>query len=149
MLAHADSGELQYTDAPPTVTGNNPPKSGGPSANKSASHNGAAQAPQGNSGSSNPHSSEGGHPGGGSPPGSGSGGGQNGGGENHGHGSKAGSKTSGGSKPASTKNSSGSSPLVPILIAILVLAAVSLGAVTIRQRRRRGSSGASVSPKAG
>jgi hypothetical protein len=37
---------------------------------------------------------------------------------------------------------------VPILIAILVLAAISVGVVTIRRRRQGGSSG-SVSPKAG
>jgi hypothetical protein len=38
---------------------------------------------------------------------------------------------------------------VPILIAILALAAISVGAVTMRARRRRGSEhGPSVSPKA-
>lgn len=42
----------------------------------------------------------------------------------------------------------GSSPLVPILIAIAALAAISIGAVVIRQRRQRGDSGAQVSPKA-
>lgn len=45
----------------------------------------------------------------------------------------------------------GSSPLVPILIAIAILAAISIGAVVYRQRRgdSGGGSGSPVSPKAG
>jgi MYXO-CTERM domain-containing protein len=42
------------------------------------------------------------------------------------------------SQPSST-DSGGSSPLVPILIAVAVLAAISVGAVLVRQRR--GSAG--------
>ncbi len=43
----------------------------------------------------------------------------------------------------------GSSPLVPILIAVAVLAAISIGAVIYRQRRQdSGGSGSPVSPKA-
>ena len=43
----------------------------------------------------------------------------------------------------------GSSPLVPILIAILALAAISVGAVMYRQRRqRRGPGTGTASPKA-
>src|SRR5215213_8658072 len=41
-----------------------------------------------------------------------------------------------------------SSPLIPILIAIAALAAISIGAVVVRQRRQRGGSGGQVSPKA-
>jgi hypothetical protein len=41
-----------------------------------------------------------------------------------------------------------SSPLVPILIAIAALAAISIGAFVIRQRRQRDGSGGQVSPKA-
>jgi hypothetical protein len=41
-----------------------------------------------------------------------------------------------------------SSPLVPILIAIAVLAAISVAAVVIRQRRQRRAPGAQISPKA-
>jgi hypothetical protein len=37
---------------------------------------------------------------------------------------------------------------VPILIAIAVLAAISVGVVTIRQRRQRGGSSTPVSPRA-
>jgi hypothetical protein len=52
-------------------------------------------------------------------------------------------------KPVS-HSSGGSSPLVPILIAIAVLAAISIGAVIYRQRRQdSGGSGSPVSPKAG
>jgi len=42
----------------------------------------------------------------------------------------------------------GSSPLVPILIAIAVLAAISVAVVMIRQRRQRGGPTASASPEA-
>jgi len=38
--------------------------------------------------------------------------------------------------------------VVPILVAIFLLAAISVGAVMIRQRRQRGGSGSPVSPKA-
>jgi cobalamin biosynthesis Mg chelatase CobN len=48
---------------------------------------------------------------------------------------------------SSTTNDEGSSsPLVPILIAVAVLAAISVGAVVVRQRRQR--AGGQVSPKA-
>ncbi len=43
----------------------------------------------------------------------------------------------------------GSSPLVPILIAIAVLAAISIAAVAIRQRRQRSDTGTPLSTKAG
>lgn len=54
-------------------------------------------------------------------------------------------------KGTSTSQSSddGSSPLVPILIGILVLAAISVGAVIFKQRRqRRGPTASAPSPKA-
>lgn len=52
-------------------------------------------------------------------------------------------------KPVS-HSSGGSSPLVPILIAVAVLAAISIGAVIYRQRRQDGGgSGSPVSPNAG
>jgi cobalamin biosynthesis Mg chelatase CobN len=50
-------------------------------------------------------------------------------------------------KPAGeSSGDDGSSPLVPILIAIAVLAAISIGAVVMRQRRQ-GDSGGQASPK--
>ena len=47
-----------------------------------------------------------------------------------------------------TTSPGGSSPLVPILIAIAALAAISISAVMVRQRRQRHSPGSAVSPKA-
>jgi hypothetical protein len=53
------------------------------------------------------------------------------------------------SQGTSHRESSGSSPLVPILIAIAALAAISIGVVMMRARRQRdGRGGASVSPEA-
>ena len=51
------------------------------------------------------------------------------------------------STPASSDD--GSSPLVPILIAAAVLAAISIAALLIRQRRQRDGSSPSLSTKAG
>jgi hypothetical protein len=53
--------------------------------------------------------------------------------------------------PATRSHSSdngGSSPLVPILIAIAALAAISVGVVMIRQRRQRRGPTATASPEA-
>ena len=50
---------------------------------------------------------------------------------------------------ASNDGDGGSSPLVPILIGALVLAAISIAAVAIRQRRQRDSANPSLSTKAG
>lgn len=89
-----------------------------------------------------------------------------GGGGNGGHASKAnspgggnqaseglgGEKEVGGTAQGqnASHSSGGSSPLVPILIAIALLAAISIGAVIYRQRRQGGGgSGSPVSPKAG
>jgi hypothetical protein len=52
------------------------------------------------------------------------------------------------SSAAGAEESGSSSPLVPILIAIAVLAAISIGAVVVRQRRQRDGSGSQVSPRA-
>lgn len=49
---------------------------------------------------------------------------------------------------ASHGDGGGSSPLVPILIAIAALAAISIGAVMFRARRQRAGSGTPVSPEA-
>jgi cobalamin biosynthesis Mg chelatase CobN len=93
-------------------------------------------------------------PGNGGNHGGGNGANQGKGGSSSGKGSEGlgGAKQVGGTetgKPAS-HSSGGSSPLVPILIAIAVLAAISIGAVIYRQRRQDGGgSGSPVSPKAG
>lgn len=50
--------------------------------------------------------------------------------------------------PASSEDDGGS-PLVPILIALAVLAAISIGAVVMRRRREDADPGSPVSPNAG
>jgi len=79
----------------------------------------------------------------------------NGGGSGQGSpGNASGEKKQGGdvlnAKPVSSTTESGgsSSPLVPILIAVAVLAAITIGAVVLRQRRQRGEPGGQVSPRA-
>jgi hypothetical protein len=52
------------------------------------------------------------------------------------------------SSPASA-DGGGSSPLVPILIAIAALGAISIAVVVIRQRRQRDGSSQTLSTKAG
>ena len=53
-----------------------------------------------------------------------------------------------GVKTSKSSEGGGSSPLVPILIAIAVLAAISIGVVMIRQRRQRRGPSATASPEA-
>jgi cobalamin biosynthesis Mg chelatase CobN len=160
VLAQAeDSAGVQYEDAPPTITVPGKTKK----AHKSEPENGSSEADghastapgagggsgpngPGGKGGSPSNGSSGGNPstGGGSGPGQGS----------HGNGStgaQQGSQPATASgKPAATTSSGSSSPLVPILIAIAVLAAISIGAVLYRQRRQRDEAGGSgaVSPKA-
>jgi hypothetical protein len=152
VLAQADSSEIEYRDAPPTVTGEKAPNDNGPSAGSSNAPPGGG----GGGGTAGPGSSDGGSSGGGSSQNSGGisgtpgdGTGQQGSpGKNQSSAVGPGKATEGGATPVSSQDDGGSSPLVPILIAIAVLAAISLGAVMYR-RRRGLSSGSSVSPEAG
>lgn len=73
------------------------------------------------------------------------GGSANGGAKNAVH--PAGQKTPAAVKSQSSDNG-GSSPLVPILIAIAVLAAISVAVVMIRQRRQRRGPTTTASPEA-
>jgi cobalamin biosynthesis Mg chelatase CobN len=152
LLAQADSSGIQYTDAPPTATGKHTiPTQSEPPAHSSKKSGGATA---GNSGGS----SEEGSSAGGS---SSNNGGGSGTAKNAGNGQQGSSGSAPGGvgkaanpsqsaavdgEPASSQSDSGSSPLVPILIAIAVLAAISIGAVIVRQRRR--AAGGSVSPEA-
>jgi cobalamin biosynthesis Mg chelatase CobN len=152
VLAQADSSGIQYSDAPPTVTGSHKiPTQSEPSAHSSKANGGAKANGSGGSGSSGKGSSAGGSSSksGGAPATANGGGtgqqGSPGKGSANGSGNLSGTTQSG--KPASSQDSGSSSPLVPILIAIAVLAAISIGVVAM-QRRRRGSA-PSVSPKAG
>jgi hypothetical protein len=60
-----------------------------------------------------------------------------------------GAQNGSGVQTSKSSDGGGSSPLVPILIAIALLAAISVGVVMVRQRRqRRGPTGSAPSPKA-
>jgi hypothetical protein len=146
-----DSSGIQYSDAPPTATGKNTIPTQKESTKHSSNKSGGAGAS--NSPGAGGGSNGGGSPGGGSSaqPGgakAGAGGAQQGsqgqGGGNGGSGQTNQSAQNG--SPASA-DSGGSSPLVPILIAVAALAAISIGAVVMQRRRR--DSDTSVSPKAG
>jgi cobalamin biosynthesis Mg chelatase CobN len=162
VFAHAEcvsSSCVQYTEAIPNAEGENPSTPHKHPAVAKAADNGGASAPAGEAGKPEPNgamdeSSEkessskgGGVPGTGN--GGGTGQGSRGGSANHGSnpqvqqgGQKAGTSTS-------QPSSSSSSPLVPILIGIVVLAAISVGIVLYRQRRQRsGPSASAPSPKA-
>jgi cobalamin biosynthesis Mg chelatase CobN len=160
VAAGADSSEIQYSDAPPTVTGTKKPVHDETPAKTSKSQNGSN--PSNTSNSKESHSPEGESSGSTSsksdavPPSS-SNGDQNGGSGQGSQGQGSQGKSNGGvqqqnqaAKPiAATKDSGGgSSPLAPILIAIAALAAVSIGVVMLRQRRQRGTPAKTVSPKA-
>jgi cobalamin biosynthesis Mg chelatase CobN len=149
-LALADSGEIQYEEVTPTVTGEkNPPTHHEPTAHPS-NVTGGAQAPgseASNSGSPKAEPSTGGQtPATVNATGDGQG--------SRGHDSTGAKKqpgqdqSPGASKTAAQSDDGGSSPRIPILIAILVLAGISIGVVIMRAKRQQGGPGASVSPKA-
>jgi hypothetical protein len=154
VLAHADSSEIEYQDAPPTVDGGKANKDREPSADSSKA-DGGASAPGG--GSTGSGSSGGGSSAGGSSSNSGGapgtandgGAGQQGSAKGSYDSSVGPGKAIETAKPAASDTGGGSSPLVPVLIAVAALAAISLGALAIRQRRRGGTHGSSVSPEAG
>ena len=145
VLAQADSSGIQYSDAPPTVTGGTVPNGQEPPASSSNAQSGGG----GSAGSGSGGGSSAGGPSSNSPgTASTAGGGAGQQGKDFNGSVGQGTATGSGSKPASSQDGGGSSPLAPILIAIAALAAISLGAVMIRQRRR-GASGSPVSPEAG
>ncbi len=136
----AGSAEIEYSDAPPPVNGSQSYGSG-----SSATSSGGGSKSSTKSGSS-----------GGSKNGSSS---KNGGasakgtGGNRrqriqGKGADGQSSAVGGSQLPGEEASSSSSPLLPILLAILALAAISIGIVLIRRRRERDASGTSVPSEA-
>jgi cobalamin biosynthesis Mg chelatase CobN len=151
VLSQADSSGYQYTPEVPTVTGHesSPTKSGNAHA-KGSKAGGGAQSNQ----SATPAV-----PGSGSSNGPNSGGGAvtGNGGQGNPAGGSAGKPQSGNgggkanlqeekpvSNPTESSDGGSSSPLVPILIVIALLAAGSIGAVVYRQRRQRPA----ISPKA-
>ncbi len=157
VLAQAEESVAPvYEPEVPKVTGhtNPPPKD---KSQAKSSDTGGATAPgdsgttNGSNGSGSEEASVVGNPGSGGGDGTGQGSpanGSNAGGE---QGGKSQSQASQPGKHAGAESASddgSSSPLIPILIAIAALAAISIGAVVIRQRRQRRGPGAQVSPKA-
>jgi len=152
---------IEYNDAPPTATGipqtHNTHPSEPPAKSSNAETGGATAGGAGGGNGSNGSGSGGAGSGGGSASGlnpstAGEGGTSQ---ANPGKGSTVSPQTGSAakSKPQSTAPASssdgGSSPLVPILILLAVLAAISIGALVIRQRRQNSDGpGAAVSPKA-
>jgi hypothetical protein len=149
VLAHA--GVPNYTDAPPDPTGgveiqerSDPPAhSSNTDGSRSGSVTGEGSGDRDGSGagSADDKSSGPGGAGGGSDRGNGQGG--------QGGGSGSGQAAPMAGAPTAAASDDGSSPLIPILIAIAVLAAISIGAVLLRQRRGGDDAGVPVSPKAG
>jgi hypothetical protein len=150
VLAQAGSGTIEYD---PALPGDGGPKQNENIAKSSESPNsGGAEAPP-STGSSEGYAGE-------APQSSESEGNANAG---NGGGTGQGSPDKGNKPPAEAKvqpaapivtpdsasDDDGSSPLVPILIGVGVLAAISIAALTIRQRRQRDGSSPSLSTKAG
>jgi cobalamin biosynthesis Mg chelatase CobN len=156
VLAQADSSGIQYEDATPTATTHGsqiPSGSGGSPAHSSDTKGGGSAS----GGSSNSDSSEAGSSQesestavGGVPANGGNDGNDGKGQGNPGRGAK--NEALSPAKPLGNApgqdDGGGSSPLVPILIAIAVLAAISVGVVAFRQRRRGSGTDARVSPEA-
>jgi len=152
-LAQADSSGIEYSDAPPTVTGNQKIPSRSGSSPNSSKTDGVQSADDGDeavdsseagvgAANDNPSSGAGKNAKAGSDRGTGQ--------PSRGDGSadkpQAGLQENG--QPVAASEDDDSSPLLPILIAIAALAAISIGAVLMRQRRSRDDSGVPVSPKA-
>jgi cobalamin biosynthesis Mg chelatase CobN len=155
-LVQADSAGVIYGEAPPTVPGKKktPTHEDGTPAHSSNTDTGGSTAPGGSGGSGDSGGSSAGSPSTGAndnPSTGGSGEPRQGDQGKASTGSQQGGSVDS-RQPVSTAqpdDQSSSSPLVPILIAIAALAAISIGAVVIRQRRQGGGPDAAVSPKVG
>jgi cobalamin biosynthesis Mg chelatase CobN len=148
-----DSSGIEYRDAPPTATGQIPTKEVPATTSK---NKGGAQNPDNsnNTGESGKDSSEEEATSGGVTGTNGGGTGQGNPGTQQGNPGKASQAAklavakSLGKSPAGESSDSGSSPLVPILIAIAAVMAIAIAVVVIRQRRQRGGPDGHVSPEA-
>ncbi|HEX2095838.1 MAG TPA: hypothetical protein VHF50_00530 [Solirubrobacterales bacterium] len=144
-----DSSGIQYSDAPPTVTGNTSDKDpsgrsntvgGGDDSDQSSRRSGSTAEGKSKDGSDDEQ---------------GGAGGGNDGGKGGAAGKQAGDERSGAGgdvKPldaSAASSDDGSSPLVPILIALAVLAAISFGVLAMRKKRRDTDPGAPASTEAG
>jgi hypothetical protein len=152
-VAQADAPEIEYRDATPSPTGANEI----PSQTKKPAHVSRqpgdtpnTTAPGGSEdGQGEEHAEKGGVVG----DGHGNGQGPNGSGNKQGNqgtpdGTSPGSPAQQPGNQVAAADDGGSSPLVPILIALAVLCAAAIAAVVIRQRRQRGGADGHVSPEA-
>ncbi len=156
VAAHADSSGVEYETGLPKPEGSGQSHKEQVAKSSDSSKNGGAEAPS-NAGSGSDESSyteesQSSEGGGAATAGNDGGSGQGNPGGGASTPEKAGLQpaTPIAKSEAAPEDGGGSSPLVPILIGILVLAAISIAAVMIRQRRQRDGSGPpSLSTKAG
>lgn len=147
-----DSSGIQYSDAPPTVPGKTSDKEpasrsstggGGDGSDQSSTRSGSTADGKAKDGAGEEQ-------GGGGAAGNDDGKGGAAGGRDGGEKSAANGAGSLGADPlGASADDGGSSPLVPILIALAVLAAISVGVVAMRKRREDVDPGAPASPEAG
>jgi cobalamin biosynthesis Mg chelatase CobN len=145
-----DSSGIQYSDAPPTVTGKtsdgNPKSHSGSGGGNGESDQSSTRSGSKADGKSDDRDSD---------DKGGAGGGSDDGGKGGAAGKKAGEEKAGnGATPidhnlAASSEDDDSSPLVPILIALAVLAAISVGVVAMRRKREDADPGAPASHEAG
>jgi hypothetical protein len=142
-----DSSGIQYSDAPPTVTGKVTRESPQGSSSTDRGRDGSRQSSTRPGSNADGKSGDGSRVEGGAGPGGGDGGS---GGEGKQQGDAPAGQAPGSLDvaPASTDDGGGS-PLVPILIALAVLAAISIGAVAMRRKRQDSDPASPVSPEAG
>lgn len=150
VAAQAETGIPEYETEVPTVKGHTNPQSGKAKNNERAESSTEDGSPEagvaGGAGSGSGSSggpSEKGNPSTGKDRGTGQ--------RSQGNGTTAKQQDgsiAGGKQVSAPGDDEGSSPLIPILIAIAALAAISIGAVVLRQRRQREDADAPVSPRA-
>lgn len=145
-----DSSGIQYSDAPPTVTGKTSDKEPASRSNSGGAGDGSDQSSTRSGSTADGKSKDGS----GDEQGAAAGGGGDDG-KGDAAGKKANDGKAGGSGPQAVDldqasgDDGGSSPLVPILIALAVLAAISVGVVAMRKKREDTDPGAPASTEAG
>ncbi|HYP56059.1 MAG TPA: hypothetical protein VEQ41_07150 [Solirubrobacterales bacterium] len=142
-----DSSQIEYCDVPESEIDRREPHSDNKSGSGKTRDDGQSATPPGSDGGDDGNrktgEDEGAGPGGGKKDGDGKGG------ATKADKGKAGEGGLGSERLGLDPASDSSSPLVPILIALAVLAAISIGAVAMRRRRNDGDPGAPASPEAG
>jgi len=146
-----DSSEIEYRDAPPSVPGK---KSDGSSASSSGDGGGVgapgkSSTTPGDSGGGSSQDGSSADKSGGAAGGKDGGGGPGGAAKDPAGKAGLGPGQAIGPEGAPISHESSSSPLVPILIALAILAAISIGFVALKRRRQGSDRGSAVSPEAG